>query len=322
MRYSEEAGRIDKRYLDEWLRSVDEDLKDNKYDGLDIGKIYGSLNECKTIMDVYKLAVNIYYNSNKGFDSICLDSMDIFTSMLTYYDFMNSVKLSIEKGNVVKGKWGMSNEAFKRLNNSGIDTFIIDIENIDKQVIINNINKMRLLGIDIKHNLDVTGNYCVVVQKEYMLAEISNKIKDIIWSIIVIAGVPGDNLWVYKLSIIPSLLPMMFTNDADISRKGMELNRFNFTAIQMYTTDKTDISNIDNIVIYKYKEGNTYGYKDKEIEIPDTKMRMAAKLLEVPEDLRKDKSECLAALSIDVGLDELINSCFYAIDRYIGGMVV
>lgn len=318
MRYSEEAGRIDKRYLDEWFWSVDADLKDNRYDGLDLGKIYGSLNECKTIMDVYKLAVNIYYSNIKGLDYLGLDSIDIFASMLTYYDLMNSVKLSIEKGNVAKGKWGMSNEVFKRLNNSGIDTFIIDIENIDKQTIINNINKMKLLSIDIKHNLDVTGNYCVVVQKEYMLAEISNKITDIIWSILVIVGVHEDNIWVYKVNIIPSLLPMMFTNDADISMKGMELNRFNFTAIQMYTTDKTDISNIDNIEVYEYKDGNTYSYKDKKIEIPDTEMRIAAKLLEVPEGLRKDKSRCLAALSVDVGLDELISSCFYAIDRYIG----
>lgn len=120
--------------------------------------MYG-INECKDISSYYKLVHKI----NREYDMDRRDKRDI--AMLNvilkrYYMTRYSVRLLVKNSSIAIGKWNLSKESSEGLDKSGIESFRIDIEDINSKLIKDNYNRITA------SREGINGKYCVVVEYE------------------------------------------------------------------------------------------------------------------------------------------------------------
>lgn len=312
--FSKLAEKINKVELDNWFKGINEALEGNRCKKIDTGCLYRDIDRCKSETELYELSYSLYNTCNLGqAEDLDISGDIIFKQVSGYYHFKNAVKLSISNRSMSKNRernssWSLK-DMFSRLNNSGIRNFIIDIKDIDKDIIVGNNNKAKLLGYT--GNGTVTGRYCILISREWLLFD-----GDIAWNFIIIYGKEGGKEGVHMVSIVPDLLPLMYVDDT-ISYPGVRLGCKVFSFVpEFYISGWSNGSRVIQL-LYRYdKDRSQHTAIYNKHEIVDHFV-FDAQVFELTKKFRDNVISCMASRIIDIGLDDLINNCFYAIDRYI-----
>lgn len=286
---------------------------------IDIGALQDEIKKCRNSFDLISIGSKLVYDRKANLDE------HIEEILYQYYCAEKAINLSIKMDNAVNKHWTINKDIFKRLDRTGLTDFIIDIDDISSIR-----SKQKLLGLySIEGGLP--DEYCVALSKSNNLVRVDNSRMETTWYFSIQTIQKGNEsslgIYSYDFQIVPSKLPMIYTRYAFAGYTDLTMKTETVKRVKLYVNKQlSSKSGAHILVVYKYDNDGVYRVaKDikqvidsntiKDLEIKES-LRDTC-YVQVPQELRGDIVRFQPAQYIGCSLDRLINSCFYAIDKYI-----
>lgn len=286
------------------------------------------VNKCESAISIAKLADKIGYKYYEDIEDMYETTIEgkiydihegygLADMLMRYWRLNKGTKIKINSKNKRDSSWRLDSDVFDRIGESDIESYIIDVDGIDKNRIASNIAKMRLLG----HGMDIIpGKYAIQVYKQNEIVKCSSERECQLWKFAVIAERPDGYYKIYEIDIIPDMFPQLYGYGITLNYEGYNVNKFITIPWYKYVNLPDDGDCINDEVILWIYDGNGKYHLSKGNKLDEdfrAEYMGEYDIIENSKETIQDRGKSLIACAVDINMWELIEMCFYEIDNYV-----